>query len=182
MLVKKWAEHVSFENITTYALAVMCIFYLQVNGYLLSVEKLRKINKTEPKVINGWKTISYDLTLEETKSHVKPYEKTVFELLKGFFEYYVKFDFNFYVVCPLLGRVVKRTAFSEHLDELPAEMEDYVTKLEGEDPEVFKSTSYMCIQDPFDLSHNLTKAAQQGTQTKFQNMCKMSVAHLESIK
>lgn len=86
-------------------------------------------------------------------------------------------------MCPLLGQVVKRSQFEEpNLASLPKEMSAYVDQLEGEDPEMFRYTSFMCVQDPFDLSHNLTKAAQQGTVTKFQTLCKLSATHMEGRK
>lgn len=180
LLVKKWSSYILLECVNTYAFAVMCIFYLQVNGFLLSVERLRNLhNSNNLTIINGWKAITYSLSLEEIKKHIKIYPRSVDELLKEFFEYFSKFDFNSYVVCPLLGRVVNRSLFETNSgQDLPKEMNDYLVQLEGDDPEVFKLKSFMCVQDPFDLSHNLTKAVQQGTVKNFQNMCKLSAKHL----
>ncbi|CAG9766954.1 unnamed protein product [Ceutorhynchus assimilis] len=183
LLVKKWTTSIYFENVTTYSSAILCIFYLQVNGYLLSVEKLREINKAEHPTIAGWRTINYTLPIDEVKKHIKLYNKPILELLIDFFKYYSKFDFNSFVICPLLAQLVKRSVFSEGSpQDLPKEMDAYVTQLAYEDAEIFRSNSYMCIQDPFDLSHNLTKAAQQGTIIKFQKMCKHTLEHLKNLQ
>lgn len=53
LLVKKWAEYIYFENVTTYALAMMCIFYLQVNDYLPSVQSIRILNGNDHPTITG---------------------------------------------------------------------------------------------------------------------------------
>lgn len=53
LLVKHWAGDIIFESITTYALAMLCIFYLQTNGYLISVDKLFELNKHKPLNISG---------------------------------------------------------------------------------------------------------------------------------
>ncbi|XP_050307942.1 terminal uridylyltransferase Tailor-like [Anthonomus grandis grandis] len=183
LLVKQWAGLTIFERISTYALAIMCIFYMQSNGHLPSVEGIRRLNDVPHKSINGWKTINCTLSLDNLKKHVKPYEKSCYDLLKQFFVYYSKFDFNTYVVCPLLGRVVNRSLFvDENPDQLPPEMADYVAQLEREDGEVFRSHSYMCVQDPFDLSHNLTKAVQPGTVKRFQSNCKLCLELMEAFE
>lgn len=68
-------------------------------------------------------------------------------------------------------------------DLLPPEMESYVRKLKTEnEPEFFRALSSFCIQDPFDLSHNLTKACAAYIVTKLKTLCELTVKHLETIK
>ncbi|XP_048518939.1 uncharacterized protein LOC109544405 isoform X3 [Dendroctonus ponderosae] len=181
LLVKSWAGYIIFENITTYALAMLCIFYLQTHGYLISVDKLFELNKHKPINISGWKTIAYALSLEDMKLHIKPYQGTLTELMEHFFKYYCFFDFASDVACPLLGKVVKRSLFEGDIEKLPPQMDTYITQLTGDDPEFFRSNSPMCIQDPFDLSHNLTKAVHKTTLIKFQEMCKLSYEYLKQL-
>lgn len=46
LLVKQWAKIEELNTkITTYALAMMVIFHLQINKHLLSVEELKKYNR-----------------------------------------------------------------------------------------------------------------------------------------
>ncbi|KAJ8927156.1 hypothetical protein NQ314_020429 [Rhamnusium bicolor] len=184
LLLKKWSEHNNLtEHITTYALAIMAIFYLQINNYLLSVKKLRELNPKEPMVINGWETINYTMPLDEMKSYIKPYPHNVSKLLKNFFGYYAKFPYPKDVICPLLGCTIPKKNFYEGSigEKLPEEMKSYVIQLQSEEPEQFRAMTPFCIQDPFDLSHNLTKACQLGTANKFKILCDLTFKHLDSI-
>ncbi|XP_018572666.1 uncharacterized protein LOC108912018 [Anoplophora glabripennis] len=179
LLLKKWSQHNNFtEHISTYALALTAIFYLQVNNYLLSVKKLRELNPEPSLVIDGWETIKYTMPLEKMKTFVDPYPHSITNLLKDFFGYYAKFKYSEEVICPLLGRTILKKQFFE--GTLPEEMKSYILQLQGEEPEQFRAMSSICIQDPFDLSHNLTKACQPGTLNKFKTFCELSFKLLES--
>lgn len=61
-------------------------------------------------------------------------------------------------------------------------MKPYIEKLKTEEsPELFRATSEMCIQDPFDLSHNLTKACSHSFMLSFRTLCDLTAKHLEVI-
>lgn len=60
-------------------------------------------------------------------------------------------------------------------------MRSYVIQLQSEEPEHFRAMSPFCIQDPFDLSHNLTKALQPGTLNKYRTLCNLSYKLLDTI-
>ncbi|KAL3266561.1 hypothetical protein HHI36_010727 [Cryptolaemus montrouzieri] len=162
LLLKKWSHLCALnENITTYAFAMMTIFYLQTEKYLISVKTLKELNPTVSSVIDGWETITYTTPIEEAKQYVKIYKGDIIELLKGFFKYYSEFKYKTDVICPLMGDVILKSQFTEDLKggKLPKEMGNYIRKINHEEqPEYFRSLSEFCIQDPFDLSHNLTKA------------------------
>ncbi|KAJ8913947.1 hypothetical protein NQ315_015184 [Exocentrus adspersus] len=180
LLLKKWSQINNFsENIAMYALYLMAIFYLQVNNYLLSVRKLRELNPRKPLVINGWETINYTMPLEEIKTYVDPYPHSVSKLLKDFFAYYAKFNYSQEVICPLMGHTIPKNLFL--LGTLPEEMKAYLTQLQGEEPEEFRTRSSICIQDPFDLSHNLSKACGFGVLNKFKTMCDLTFKHLNDF-
>lgn len=86
-------------------------------------------------------------------------------------------------MCPLLGETIKKTEFLEKEDGscLPDAMISYIQKLNcDEDPELFRANAEMCIQDPFDLSHNLTKACQLNFVTEFKTMCNLTVNHMNA--
>lgn len=65
---------------------------------------------------------------------------------------------------------------------LPEEMQTYVRKLENPSSEIFKSCAELCVQDPFDLSHNLTKACRQGIVTRFKSLCEMMAKELSKTE
>lgn len=122
--------------------------------------------------------------MEEIKSCVKPNEATLKETLIGLFRFYADFDFKSDVVCPLLGRTIKKADFIQppNGSSLPKEMETYVRKLSSPTAEIFRATSAMCVQDPFDLSHNLTKACQESLVDKFKTLCDLMAKQMSNAK
>lgn len=181
LVLKMWSHQNNIsEHITTYALAIMGIFYLQTKGYLISVKQLRELNENKGLTIYGWETVEYNVPLHEIKKYVKPYSGSVVELLKGFFMFYSKFSHSVDVICPLLGRCIKKSDFNDNGKRLPPEMHSYRAQLHSREPEPFRNASALCIQDPFDLSHNLTKALQPHNLNKLRILCEMSYKLLET--
>lgn len=87
------------------------------------------------------------------------------------------------MVCPLLGETIPKSAFLQLPPGLmlPPEMKNYVHKLRTDkEPEYFKAISAICIQDPFDLSHNLTKACHPYVVTKIKQKCELTIKYLDS--
>jgi hypothetical protein len=100
--------------------------------------------------------------------------QTVEQLLHGFFTYYHKFDFSNNVVCPLVGYHIHKDYFYKP-QKLPPAMYSYVTRvMKGKHAEKFRTKCCMCVQDPFDLSHNLTKGASAAILYKFQILCSLT--------
>ncbi|KAK9876642.1 hypothetical protein WA026_014020 [Henosepilachna vigintioctopunctata] len=186
LVIKKWSHLcVLHENITTYAMAMLTIFYLQTEKYLLSVDTVKTLNPTESRVIDGWDTITYTAPIEEVRQHIAMYKGgDIVILLKGFFKYYSDFNYKAHVICPLLGTTVLKSQFTEDLTGslLPEEMKSYINKINKEEnPEYFRSLSEFCIQDPFDLSHNLTKACSPTFVEKFKHLCTLTYEMLEKL-
>ncbi|OXU21508.1 hypothetical protein TSAR_009789 [Trichomalopsis sarcophagae] len=97
------------------------------------------------------------------------------EHLKGFFNYYAEFDYKTYVACPYLGKIIKKHTFA-YKDELPIEMQIYKYRLQLNYVETFRFDSPMCIQDPIDLSQNITKAVKKHHLRCFRQYCTESAA------
>ncbi|XP_011685643.1 PREDICTED: uncharacterized protein LOC105448648 [Wasmannia auropunctata] len=173
LFLRKWlllgglTGTVGIHGISNYALVWLVIFYLQV--------KLKKIpsiatliqNHKQSKIVSGWEVGVSDTIF------IKELEHPIHELLLGFFEFYGNFDYMHFVVCPLLGKVCQKTAFAE-VSTLPDSMARYVEQLKIKKPEYFRVDSSMCVQDPFDLSHNLTKAVSISTLKRFKHYCNES--------
>ncbi|CAH0560829.1 unnamed protein product [Brassicogethes aeneus] len=180
LILKQWSCLSGFnDNISTYALAMMVMFFLQTKKMLPSVAKIRETNKGPHAVIDGWETINYSVPFEHF--HV-PYNDDITDLLNEFFTYYFNFDYNILVICPLLGRTISKKYFVENEGQyLPNEMKSYKDKQKLDNAEEFRANSPICIQDPFDLSHNLTKACSFSILEKFRKYCELSVKHLSKI-
>lgn len=104
-------------------------------------------------------------------------ELPIHKLLLGFFKYYGKFDYMHCVVCPLLGEVCYKTSFTEETT-LPDTMTLYISQMSSTKAEYFRIDSAMCVQDPFDLSHNLTKAVPILILKRFKQYCNESATVL----
>jgi len=107
-------------------------------------------------------------------------KQSIRDLLLGFFEYYGNFNYKYFVVCPLLGETWEKRGFTE-ISNLPSSMAPYVTQLRNKKPEYFRIDSPMCVQDPFDLSHNLTKAVSTLTLKRFKYYCNESISVLQNV-
>lgn len=124
---------------------------------------------------SGWEVgVSYDFPIRK-----KDY--TFEELLLGFFIFYAEFNYKNHIICPLLGKLIKKKAFT-NLSNLPQDMITYINYMQNtsteERPQAL-STSTLCVQDPFDLSHNLTKAVSKCKLKQFQMYCNYSAKILK---
>lgn len=106
----------------------------------------------------------------------------VHELLYQFFVYYSDPDLKDYTLCTLTGRRINKVYFLHQYWQLPSLFDQYKFKL-NTDRELLERVHDdfrgLCIQDPFDLSHNLTKAIGIHKFNAFSNLCKRTAKVLE---
>ncbi|RLU15278.1 hypothetical protein DMN91_012272 [Ooceraea biroi] len=173
LFLKKWMSLSGLSGskaITNYALTWLVIFYLQVQYRIPSVADLIK-SHNESKIVSGWETgVGSTVPI-----HIP--ELPIDELLLGFFRYYGEFDYMHCIVCPLLGKVCYKESFTEQTS-LPEAMTLYVSQMSSAKAEYFRIDSSMCVQDPFDLAHNLTKAVPTLMLKRFKQYCNESVTVL----
>ncbi|XP_001602043.2 uncharacterized protein LOC100117932 isoform X1 [Nasonia vitripennis] len=154
------------QAVNAYAISWYAIFFLQIKGILPSVKKLIEW-KDQSKIVDGWQCGFPDkLTVSDTSYSFQ-------DILQGFFSYYAEFDFCTNVVCPLLGQVLKKRTFVT-FDDLPDGMEIYKNRVQTEEMEFFRYDSPMCIQDPVDLTQNITKAVSKYQLRYFKSYCAQS--------
>lgn len=80
---------------------------------------------------------------------------------------------------PYLGKVIMKSQFS-HIEHLPSEMDIYKQKIKEGKVDFFRLDSAMCIQEPIDLSQNLTKAVTKLHLRMFKQYCSESAAILQN--
>lgn len=121
-------------------------------------------------IINGW-NCGFS---ENYRPAFKPYK--IFDAVLHFFDFYGSFDSAKWVISPLLGRLItKRDIKSKDIRKLP-NMEDYC-EVDGE----IQLDKPFCVQDPFDLIHNVTRGLTQDYLDRFQSLCRLSASLFRQI-
>lgn len=105
--------------ITTYALVMLFIFYLQQPSVIL-LPSFMKLQENEPNIINGWQ-VNFDETIINPQMKK---ELSIPQLLSGFFQFYANFDFENFVICPIDGCAHRKEIF-QNVDKLPDSMDRY---------------------------------------------------------
>nr|XP_003699178.2 PREDICTED: uncharacterized protein LOC100875098 isoform X1 [Megachile rotundata]XP_012151145.1 PREDICTED: uncharacterized protein LOC100875098 isoform X1 [Megachile rotundata]XP_012151816.1 PREDICTED: uncharacterized protein LOC100875098 isoform X1 [Megachile rotundata]XP_012152416.1 PREDICTED: uncharacterized protein LOC100875098 isoform X1 [Megachile rotundata] len=175
LFIEKWFscfDLPSKHGLINHAIAWLVIFYLQLSSDLPNVATLIKQNNIN-KFICGWNTA-------QSKNNNKSMQ-SISLLLSRFFQFYANFDYQHYIICPLMGYAVAKRAFI-NLDTLPKEMKPYINYMrESNNPECLRIDSPLCVQDPLDLSRNLTKAVNSITLKYFKQYCQDSAFILQQI-
>ncbi|KAJ8686695.1 hypothetical protein QAD02_022489 [Eretmocerus hayati] len=177
LYLKKWLTfcHLSGSDcITTFAISWFVIFYLQMKNLVPSVNYLIE-NGIESRIVDGWEC-GYLTDLPKDHST----DLTFKDCLQGFFTYYANFDYQKLVVCPLIGEAVPKRRFA-YSEQLPEEMRFYEFRLANDKSIIFRIDSPLCLQDPLDLSQNITKAVKKYHLRCFRQYCQESQTILSSL-
>ncbi|XP_016978872.2 speckle targeted PIP5K1A-regulated poly(A) polymerase [Drosophila rhopaloa] len=159
LFLKIWARKlklIGHGSMTSYCLVTLIIVNLQVHQLLPSVKQLQSLC---PPVNMCGVNYAYSLDLTPPVSA----RLTTLELLKNFFVYYSTVNFEKSILSPFLGSCLDKEitlgtpgGFPEY-DEQMQLMQDAT----GEPPEAFQLDRAMCVQDPFELQHNVAKSVSQ---------------------
>ncbi|XP_022113177.2 speckle targeted PIP5K1A-regulated poly(A) polymerase [Pieris rapae] len=152
VVIKYWAKVHQLSGtgkLTNYALTTLLIFFMQRLGILPSVESLQRGRED---IVDGWNT-----AFSTDPPPPSPDSASIEELLGGFFEFYAAFDFNKFVVCPFLGREIEKAAFANPAS-LPDAFDRYKRNVESGAAHPIKFSTSICIQDPFQLCHNVSSS------------------------
>ncbi|EDW79919.2 uncharacterized protein Dwil_GK18036 [Drosophila willistoni] len=155
LFLKIWAKKSKINGpacMTSYCLCVLIVYYLQQRGLLPSIKNLQSTRLPS----NVWGVnYAYDLkNVPEISNDVNS-----FDLIRGFFKFYSTLDFESILISPYLGRALNRTlaflgphAFPDYYAQM-----DAIERFTGTRPERFQMQRTLCIQDPFELDHNVAK-------------------------
>ena len=78
-------------------------------------------------------------------------------------------------MCPFLGKVFDKNTFTQPL-ALPKELEAHRYRMDNRDLEFFRAP--FAIQDPVELSYNITKSVKKMELQRFKNYCNDSFKQL----
>ncbi|XP_063987629.1 uncharacterized protein LOC135167892 isoform X2 [Diachasmimorpha longicaudata] len=175
IFLKNWMGHCELsgqQGISSYGIAWMVVYFLQVKMIIPTIHELKE-RKKESRSCGSLKTlISTDF---QAADHGQGFR----ELLGEFFKFYELFDYRDYVICPLVGRPVAKADF-QWSAVLPQDMTtyiDYFYKEKGN--QQFSLNSTMCLQDPLDLAHNITKSMHKWMVNRFKSFCSFSAQILD---
>ncbi|XP_049875355.1 uncharacterized protein LOC126373296 [Pectinophora gossypiella] len=156
--IKYWAKVHDLSGtgkLTNYALTMMIIFYLQQPPLALlpAVSWLQR-DPNDAIIVDNWNTGFMD-----NRDLLPPTQcsATLPELIGGFFEFYSMFNFDDMVVCPFIGTPIKKDLFKD-LRLLPKEFDRYKNNIINSYVLPMRFTTPICVQDPFEQSHNVASA------------------------
>lgn len=171
MILKFWMkkqELIGSTFITSYALTLMTIFYLQQldKPILPSIISLQRCAESK-QVVSGW-----DTSFTKDFTRIPPIDNRMpfLTVLKGFFDYYSTFEFGLYIACPFLGEKLLKTAFVKP-ELFPPEFQLYMENLRQNPNMRFDHLKFMCVQDPFNHAHNVTRNAPKKIFLSLQDYC-----------
>lgn len=177
MVIRYWAKIQDIAGgaqptylITNYGFTMLMLFYLMVRSEPL-IPSVSQLKAQCPANVRGEHTIEgWDCSFGQDVTHWagRKHNVTVLELVCEFFEYYGKFDPRKWVISPLAGRLLDKTAVKQKdKSKLPPCMEYYCSQ----DTDLQLDTA-LCLQDPFEHSYNITRGLHAGPLTEFQYKCR----------
>ncbi|XP_026820222.1 uncharacterized protein LOC113558852 [Rhopalosiphum maidis] len=183
VIVKHWALQNGLKDrhlFTSYALIWLVLFYLMTEKVVPSVMELRqKASKDDHKVIEGW-----DCTFGKWSGNISDDKRA--KLLLGFFQFYAnKRRLKDNVLSTCTGRCMKKHKFYEHFTQLSGISKIQRTKFKTFQSKVdssFEKCYGLVLQDPFELSFNLTKNIYKQVLTDFCELCNQSSTLLINMK
>lgn len=159
LFLKIWAKKLKLigsGSMTSYCLITLIIYGMQQNGQLPSIKQLQ--SRCPVQDVLG---VNYAYSLRQVRP--LPDSLTTLDMITSFFELYSSMDFEKKVLSPYLGHDLDvETAFS-----VPGSFPEYDEQLKamkvatGEPPEPFQYQRCVCVQDPFELQHNVGQSVSQ---------------------
>lgn len=171
IIIKYWAKKNDLSGqgkFSNYALVMLALFYLQQleHPIIPTVAALQE-GVNEKLIVDDWEcSINTNISLPNSNT------KSVPELLCGFFKFCSNFDYGMKVICPLTGTSLLKSEFQtpEALPDAMRRYKEYVSG-SGSDIVAFKFDCDMCIQDPFELRHNVTAGMTSKALENFKKYC-----------
>ncbi|KAH8407099.1 hypothetical protein KR222_006549, partial [Zaprionus bogoriensis] len=176
--VKTWLERCKLsEQITSYSMALMVVYFLQLKKLLPSIELLQQDESQAAKQYVGpWVANFAQKSLSELG--IEQVELTlplIKENVREFFQFYATFNYDSNMICPYFARKNMRISLAEK--EMPQRYLEYAKQ----NPEsVLQLRKPMVVQDPIQLNHNVTKAVSKYGLQAFVDYCKQTAALLQT--
>ena len=173
-LIKLWSKCQRFSYLTSYALCLLAIYYLQKreDAILPSIESLK--TGIAPLLVDGW-----NAAFRPPVIRLDP-ALSVMDLLSGFLAFYRDYDDLERVISPLIGDTLSRDEFEgDGTATLPESMELYVQHcIKDNNKRPFRFHQSIAVQDAFELNHNTTLTFSRWE--KFREACSTTLETISS--
>ncbi|XP_045133621.1 speckle targeted PIP5K1A-regulated poly(A) polymerase-like isoform X2 [Portunus trituberculatus] len=183
MLIRYWAKVQGVAGggkpsllITNYALTMMMLFHLMHRGdpIVPSLAALRCNRATYTPVFIGPWDVGFSNYMNDW--FVKVHRVTVMDLVSEFFSFYGEMDASQWVISPLTGMLLARDDVLTMSRNLPACLNTYLQQ----DDKIRLDTE-LCVQDPFEHSHNCTRGLIKSSFLEFQYKCRKAASISKNI-
>jgi hypothetical protein len=169
-IIKYWAKKNDLSGhgrLSNYALIMIGLFYVQqLKDPIIPTVATLQEGVDNKVIIDGWECSINTNFLTQNSNRM-----SVPELLCGFFKFVSDFDFRTNVMCPLQGTSMPKSVFRTP-QELPEVMNRYKEYMScGSDAVGLKMDCDVCVQDPFELRHNLTAGMSAKALENFKKYC-----------
>ena len=139
------------QHLNSYTVVLMAVFFLQQKGILPSISKLQE-------GVNGDFCYCWNFAFNDEYVHLeKQTQQTVASLLADFFRFYSQFDYNFFIICPLMGYSIQKHQLKSGVD-LPTRMMKETKQGRILTYERMHLDCPFVVQDPFELQRNVSAA------------------------
>ncbi|EEB16466.1 zinc finger and cchc domain-containing protein, putative [Pediculus humanus corporis] len=179
LFVKYWIKDYGKKSIlSSFALTLMVVFYLQrlSQPILPTVDELEKKFVGKRNTVAGW-NCDFDDNIVNYVYRIKN-SNSVLDLIKGFFEFYIHFNYDEYVISPLDGKLISRISFYSESMNVPL---SYKKQFHNMQLSKLKTlfTSPMCILDPLNFSYNAGSSVSSRGKIEFILLCTEALYYLE---
>lgn len=132
--VKMWAREINLTNntpgrwITNFSLTLLVLFYLQQEKIIPAIQTLvKQANNNDVRITNGGINCTFLRDVSKL-SRIVQSDKTLDELLLGFFNYYALFDFQMNAISLNFGKMINKPEYSALYIVNPLETQFNVSK------------------------------------------------------
>ena len=140
-------------KMSNYALTMFIILYLQQleEPLLHPVIELQSVTGLEKDIISGW-NCNFCQDLDKIRPLAANTSSTL-ELVTGFLNFFSELDFSNVVLSPLVGKVMSKSEFQAN----KTVSTNFLAHPSSTIQNGFQMDRPMCLQDPFELSHNVCR-------------------------
>lgn len=181
--LKLWAKRhdlINTNGFSSYSFYWLGLFFMQVNGIIPSVSELQ--NSTSEIKVGYWNCAFS----KENQDEIKISKISVPNILDQMYAYYSKLDYETFVICPYLGRLLLVSDF-KNIENLPNELSKYKQFYEDNKEKqklLFLGSGEfnMYVQDPFQHNYNICARVTPKIFYKFIDACKKAKSSLINEK